>query len=316
MTAESRVVADIGGTNSRLAVFHESSGRFSSVATFRNSDHSSLEDILGLWQSNLKETCPANACFAIAAPLAGDRVKMVNIGWSFSRCELGHQFGFEHLHWLNDFEANAHALPHLQATDLTPVQPGKARDHEDVCTVGPGTGLGGAALRWIEGRPCAFAAEPGHMGLSPGSDLELAIFRELLPIHGNIYAELLVSGKGLVTLYETIAHIAGATAEPLEPAEVSKRALEGKDPHCQQALGTFCALLGSACGDFLVANGIYGGLYIAGGIAPRIAGFLQSSEFLERMHSKGAMGEHLRATPVSIVTAEYPGLLGAAHAPF
>ncbi|MFN3164250.1 MAG: glucokinase [Pseudohongiellaceae bacterium] len=149
-----------------------------------------------------------------------------------------------------------------------------------------GTGLGGAALRWIGGRPCAFAAEPGHMGLSPGSDLELAIFRELLPIHGNIYAELLVSGKGLVTLYETIAHIAGATAEPLEPAEVSKRALEGKDPHCQQALGTFCALLGSACGDFLVANGI--STYMQESLRP--GGILQSSEFLERMHSRADGG--------------------------
>jgi glucokinase len=181
--------------------------------------------------------------------------------------------------------------------------------------VGPGTGLGGAFLDWFAGIPRSFACEPGHMGLAPGNELELDIFRLLLPRHGNIYAELLVSGPGLARLYRALGEIRGEPAEPLEPAEISQRALAGRDALCELALATFCALLGSACGDFLLANGSYGGLYLAGGIVPRLSGFLDSSDFHSRLIAKGAMRETLTGVPVYVITSEYPGLIGAAHAP-
>ncbi len=314
-TPDTRLVADVGGTNTRLAVFDQAKLTFRSVAQFTNRDYDSLQSIIDYWLKGLEEAAPRAACIAVAAPPSTEHVTMINIGWSFSCRALARQFGFQHLTCINDFQANAHALPHLDADDLEQLHAGSKGRGDGLCTVGPGTGLGGANLRYINGRPIAFAAEPGHMGLSPGSEMEFAIFELLLRRHGNIYAELLVSGNGLVLLYRTIAELAGISPESMDPADVSRRGLEGSDAQCVQALQVFCALLGSVCGDFVLANGCYGGLYLAGGIVPRMATFLRSSDFLKRLHEKGAMGDHLQAMPVYIITADNPGLIGAAHAP-
>jgi glucokinase len=315
MTPTTRMVADIGGTNSRLALFDENSGSFRSVRHYANCDHPSLESVIEAWLKELNEAAPVTGCLAIAAPPATEHITMINIGWSFSCSALARQFDFRELACLNDFQANAYALPYLNPRDLEPIHPGDKSGSDALCTVGPGTGLGGAILRRIAGEAIAFAAEPGHMGLSPASELELAIFERLLPQYGNIYTELLVSGSGLTLLYRTICELNGLTPQRLDPADVSRHGLEGTDPQCVVALEVFCALLGSACGDFVLANGCYGGLYIAGGIAPRIVSFLQNSDFLVRLQNKGAMGAHLRTMPVNIITAENPGLIGAAHAP-
>lgn len=313
--AGTRLVADVGGTNTRLALFDEATGEFRELVQFTNAEFHSLESVIEQWLGGLGESAPSRACIAAAAPPGGDQVRMVNVGWSFSRRELAARFGLHEFTMLNDFEANAHALPHLADGDVTRVHPGGDTANTTLATVGPGTGLGGATLRWSGGLPFASASEPGHTGLSPGSELELEIFRRLLPRHGNIYAELLVSGAGLARLYTTIAAINGLQDATLTPPEVSAGALSGDDELCVTALQTFCALLGSACGDFVLDNGAYGGLYIAGGIIPRMIPFLGDSEFLSRFQGKGAMQEHLERVPVYVITTGQPGLIGAAHAP-
>ena len=315
MTAAIRLVADVGGTNTRIGLFDEQHREFSSVASFNNCDHQSLAHVIRHWQEQLGERLPPRACIAAAAPPSGDQVTMVNIGWSFSIKDMAREFGFSQLGWLNDFQANAHSLPHLGQSDLQLIDPGRETEHKTLATVGPGTGLGGATLRWLGGVPYAADAEPGHAGLSPGNELEIAIFKALLPIHGDIYAELLVSGNGLVRLYTSIAEIHGAKPKELKPADVSRLALEGSDEYCVLALDTFCALLGSACGDFVLSNGACRGLFIAGGIVPRMIDFLRQSDFLARFHHKGAMREHLQAVSVNVITTENPGLIGAANAP-
>ncbi|TDG15541.1 glucokinase [Seongchinamella unica] len=315
MVTNTRMVADVGGTNTRIALFDEQLNEFRAVSSFSNRDHQSLSHVINHWRQQLDEAWPTAACIAAAAPPSGDQVSMINIGWSFSLKEMAREFEFSQLGWLNDFQANAHALPYLSPSDLQQIHPGQETEHSILATVGPGTGLGGASLRWAAGVPYAACGEPGHAGLSPGNDLEIAIFKALLPIHGNIYAELLVSGIGLVRLYNCIAEIHGSKPQALDPADVSRLALEGADEHCVLALDTFCALLGSACGDFVLDNGAYGGLFIAGGIVPRMIDFLQRSDFLARFQDKGAMQEHLRAIPVNVIIADNPGLIGAANAP-
>lgn len=315
MAAAIRLVADVGGTNTRIGLFDEQKREFSAVASYSNCDHQSLAHVIRHWQEQLGEILPDTACIAAAAPPSGDQVSMINIGWSFSLKEMAREFGFGQLAWLNDFQANAHSLPHLEPSDLELIHPGSETEHTTLATVGPGTGLGGATLRWMGGVPYAADAEPGHAGLSPGNDLEIAIFKALLPVHGDIYAELLVSGIGLVRLYSAICEIHGATPVAMEPADVSRLALERSDEYCVLALDTFCALLGSTCGDFVLSNGACRGLYIAGGIVPRMIDFLRQSDFLARFHSKGAMREHLQAIPVHVITAANPGLIGAANAP-
>lgn len=316
MSAATRVVADVGGTNTRLALFDGQRREFRAVGSFHNRDYRDLAEIITHWRDQLEEAWPSEACIAAAAPPAGDQVTMVNIGWSFSRAAMARELAFSQVNWLNDFQANAHALPHLGARDLHLLHPGDVPKNNILATVGPGTGLGGATLRWAAGIPYAADAEPGHAGLSPGNELEFAIFQALLPRHGNIFAELLVSGIGLVRLYTCIAEIHGARPRALEPADVSRLALAGSDEHCALALDTFCALLGSACGDFVLANGAYGGLFIAGGIVPRMVEFLKGSEFLARFQAKGAMQELLQTIPVNVICADHPGLIGAANAPF
>jgi glucokinase len=298
-----------------MAVFDPANAEMSGICAYLNCDYASLEAIISAWLDQLQQEQPRDFCLAAAAPPAAELVTMVNVDWSFSCRDIAARFGFERVHWLNDFQANAHALPYLGADDSVTIAAGAARPQGKLAVMGPGTGLGGAALEWVGDRPIASNSEPGHMGLAPANDLELEIMRRLIPAQGEIYAEYLVSGPGLVRLYRIIAEIYGDTPQALSPAEISQRAIDASDDSCRQALATFCGLLGSACGDFLLARGAYGGLFLAGGIVPSMLDFLRASSFLERLRGKGAMTEHLAQVPVKLITLPHPGLLGAAHAP-
>ena len=311
----SRLVADVGGTNTRLALFEPATNAYRALATYINRDYSRFEDIIASWLEALDEPRPTQCCIAVAAPPADDRVTMINIDWSFSCRELARRFGFADLRWLNDFQSNAYALPHLSDADKALLRAGTGADPGKLATVGPGTGLGGSTLEMVAGQARAHACEPGHMGLAPATPLELEVFRVLLPRHGDIHAELLVSGPGLQRLYQTLAEIHGLTVETLTPEEISRRALQAEDGPCRDALATFCALLGSVCGDFVLANGAYAGLYLAGGIVPRMIPFIRDSQFEQRFQRKGAMHDHLARVPLYVITTPQPGLIGAAHAP-
>lgn len=309
-----RLVADVGGTNTRLALFNPDTNRLESVAYYTNRDFAALEDIIARWLAELPGAPPTQACLAIAAPPTGDRVEMINMNWSFSLSGLAERFGFDRLGFLNDFEANAHALPHLAAAELATLAPGEP-GADVLAVVGPGTGLGGSALIRCAGGDIARACEPGHIGLSPGDALELELFGLLLAEHRDIYAELLLSGPGLARLYRALATLRGEQAEALDPVDVSQRALAGQCDTCASALATFCALLGSFCADFVLCHGAYGGLYIAGGIAPAILEALENSAFNRRFEQKGLMTPLLEKVPRHVITGTTTGLTGAAHAP-
>lgn len=308
------MVADVGGTNTRLALFDPSDGTLRAEHHYRNRDYDRFEDVIAAWLDALPETAPARGCIAVAAPHTGDRVEMVNMDWSFSCRGIARRFGFTGFRRINDFEANAFALPYLGVHDAAALHEGDGTGGK-LATVGPGTGLGGATLEEVAGIHHACACEPGHMGLSAGSGEELELFRLLLPRHGDLYAELLLSGPGLARLHQALAEISGEQVEAVPAPVISARAVAGEDPLCERALHAFCALLGSTCGDFLLANGAYGGLYLAGGILPQIIPFLRESAFHQRLVAKGAMRDQLDAVPVWVITRPAPGLLGAAHAP-
>ncbi len=315
-SAPVRIVADVGGTNTRIALFDGTNNGFRALTCYVNRDFNSLEEIFQQWLEALEEPSPETCCLAVAAPPSEDLVVMSNMDWSFSCSELAIALGFAQLRRLNDFEANAYALPHLGTGERAILSKGRSETAAGrLATVGPGTGLGGACLDYFDGVPHSFACEPGHMGLAPGNDLELELFRRLLSQYGNIYAELLVSGPGLVRLYHTLGDIRGEATEGLEPADICERALAGQDTLCVLALETFGALLGSICGDFLLANGAYRGLYLAGGIVPGMIDFLAASTFQQRLVEKGAMSRILADVPVYVITTGQPGLIGAAHAP-
>ncbi len=311
-----RLVADIGGTNTRIALFDYERKTLRALHQYVNREHGSLEDIVQAWLDDLGEAAPPDCCFAVAAPPPFDhQVTMLNIDWRFSPDALSRRFGFSSLRIVNDFEANAYALPLLGNTDLAPLHGGRDPLPGKLATVGPGTGLGGSTLDTRGPVPRASACEPGHMGLAPATELELSLFEYLRPRHGEVYAELLVSGPGLKRLYESIAAVRGQRCEDLDPEQISARARADSCELCVDALQAFCALLGSVCGDFVLANGAYGGLYVAGGIAPGMVEFLRASPFAERFREKGKMGDHLARVPLYVITCDTTGLTGAAHAP-
>lgn len=310
-----RLVADVGGTNTRIAMFDPQDGGLTQVAEYRNREFESFEALVGCWLDALPTAPPGQGCIAVAAPPARDQVHMSNMNWSFSCSDLAARFGFERLGWINDFVANAHALPHLAATDRVRLFPGNPAQPDRLAVVGPGTGLGGAVLDCSGDPPWSYPCEPGHMGLSPASADELAVFGELLKRHPDIYAELLVSGPGLARLHDVLCELDGGHAGAMEPEEISRRALSGTDPRCARTLRLFCELLGSVCGDFLLANGAYGGLFLAGGIVPGLIDVLPTTGFRDRLVCKGAMQDLLETVPVEVITARHLGLIGAAHAP-
>ncbi len=317
MIHDTRMVADVGGTNTRIALFDPATAELRALTVFKNSEYSRFEDVIAAWLENLDEPAPQQCCIAVAAPPSRDLVTMSNIDWSFSCSELARRHGLGRLLHINDFESNAYALPHLGSEELTLLQRGDVSEASStLAVVGPGTGLGGSFLiQMPNGERYAQACEPGHSGLSPVTELEMELFTLLLTRHDYIYTELLVSGPGLLRLYQALAEIRGTGAQASRPADISRRAVAGADELSVLALNTFCGLLGSACGDFVLNTGSYGGLYLAGGILPGMAPFLTASPFLQRLQAKGAMRDQLARVPVQLIISGHPGLIGAAHAP-
>ncbi len=315
------MVADIGGTHSRLALFNPRENELRAVQRYNNDEHSSLQTVIATWRETLQEPFPTQACLAIAAPPFNDHISMINRDWTFSLRELKAQFGFSKLAALNDFVAIAHALPYMNPRELQTIQPGvpqndaRPRVTTKLAALGPGTGLGGATLHRQGTTTLVHASEPGHMGLSPQSDLDLALCQALLAQHKRLYAELVLSGPGIERLYRAMADVRGEPASDRNAQEISELALAGDCELCQATLDSFFALLGATAGDYVLANGAYDGLYLAGGIIPKMYPLLASSPFLERFQNKGEMTAHMQRIPVYTITLENPGLLGAAHTP-
>ncbi len=314
-TAGPRMVADAGGTNTRLALFDPATQELRALQSYSNREFAGFEDVVANWLSSLGEPPPEAACVAVAAPPARDRVVMSNANWSFSCRELATRFGFGQFRVINDFEAIAHALPHLLPADLVTLHPGGEPEGSRLAIVGPGTGLGGAVLQRCSHGWQAIACEPGYTDLAPTSPDEIRLWSLLLQQHPRVYAELLVSGPGLQRLYRGLATLGGTGPEALVAPEIAQRALQGRDPVCVAALAYFCALLGAACSNFVLANGSYGGLYLAGGILPQLLPLLQRSDFHRRFVERDPLRAQLDSIPVFVITHAQPGLLGAAHAP-
>jgi glucokinase len=308
-----RLVADIGGTNARFALWDERQGRLESHRVYRTADFPTLRDAVAAFLADAGAGHIHSACLAVAAPPATDRVVMTNSPWSFSIRELQASFRLAQLRVINDFEAIALALPLLAGDQLAPLRQGTGAGH--LAVLGPGTGLGGAKLVTGHGAPIAVHCEPGEVTLGPGSERErelfVLIYRELDEIHN----EDLLSGRGLERLYLASAALLGQPVEALDASDIAERATASSCSASAMALDTFCALLGSAAADFVLSNGAFGGFYLAGGIPPRIEPFLRDSDFLDRFTRRRSMTQTLESVPVYLVREPQPGLLGASLAP-
>lgn len=305
------LVADIGGTNARFGLVQEPDAAPARVQVLACRDHAGLSEAAATYISrHAGDVRPVAACVAIAGPVAGDGTfRLTNAHWADSAAAIRADLGLDHVELINDFEALALALPSLRPADLRAVGPALPTGTGTCVVLGPGTGLGVAALVRAGDRMAAVAGEGGHVDLPAATDRELELVRMLRAEYGTASAETLLSGDGLGRLYGLIARIHGVPVEPLSAAQICARR---SDPLCHETLETFCALLGSFAGNTALTFGARGGVYLGGGILPRISDVLRRSDFRRRFEAKTPVHGYLRAVPTALITAPTPALAGAA----
>ncbi|OWQ88960.1 glucokinase [Roseateles aquatilis] len=313
------LVADIGGSNARFA-WVDGPGR--PVEHVRKLPVAQYESLRAAAEAYLKELAalgitarPRRASLALATALEGDRVELTNSHWTFSRRQLQADLGLDELRLLNDFEALALSLPGLRSDQVAAV-PGPALGSPTgmLAVIGPGTGLGVGGVIETSGGWVALPGEGGHMTLAPTNDYEselLAAARREFP---HVSAERFLSGIGLPTLHAAVATVAGQPSSPrLSAEQIVERALAG-DALCDRTMTQFCAFLGSFAGSVVLTLGARSGLYIGGGIVPRLGERFFSSPFRERFEAKGRFSGYLATVPCVLITDTLTALSGAAFA--
>lgn len=308
-----RLVADIGGTNARFAL-ERGPGWIEEAETLACAGYPRFQDAARAYLE--RHGTPAeqvrHAVIAIANPVDGDVVRMTNHCWEFSLQAARAELGLETLLAVNDFAALAMAVPHLAASEL--VQVGGAAPALDgvIGLVGAGTGLGVAALVPAHGRWTVLQSEGGHVAFSPADRREQEILAHCWQRWDHVSAERLVSGPGLALIHEALRARAGLDPAPLEPAAIVERALAGADPLCVETLDSFCGMLGTVAANLAVTLCARGGIYIGGGVVPRLGEWFARSSFRARFENKGRFSNFAARIPCFVIHAPYPALGGAA----
>jgi glucokinase len=261
----------------------------------------------------------ARACFGVAGPVLDNRVPMTNLPWLVDGDAISAAFGIAHVRISNDFAAAASGIEMLQASDLVTLQPGEPVADAPRVVIGAGTGLGVAYMIGAEAGYRTIAGEGGHTGFAPSTQEQLELWRDLHSRQGRVVAEDVVSGPGLARICEFLGRREGKSAVSAAAlsagdaaAAIAHAALESADPLCSRALDMFVSCYGAIAGDYALTVMARGGVYVAGGIAPKILPRLSGGGFLAAFNDKGAFSGAVRKIPVLIVTNERLGLLGAA----
>jgi glucokinase len=315
--AGARLLADVGGTNARFAWQAGEGAPVGEVHTLPCDDHASLAAAIEHYLARVGRTAPAECAIAIANPVTGDEVAMTNHHWAFSISALRARFGFEQLRVLNDFTALALALPSLPADELRPVGGGASVAGTALALIGPGTGLGVSGLLPAGTGWVPLQGEGGHVTLAGCTAREQRVLAHLGEQYGHVSAERAVCGQGLADIHR-ILHAIDHPWQPQRPLgapEVTRGALRDGDARCTEALGLFCAFLGTAAGNLALTLGAQGGVFIGGGIVPRLGTWFDASPFRERFEAKGRFRPYLAPIPVYVIESQRsPALLGAARA--
>lgn len=310
------LVADIGGTHARLGLVADESTEIFGIEQFSNKEFQSLEDVIRHYLLSSKcTTLPKKACFAVASPVLGDQVQFTNNSWSFHIPTLKKNLALDTLHVMNDFEAIARSLPLLSKKDLHQLGEGKgsAALGQTMAALGPGTGLGmGAAVPNGLGGFVPLPSEGGHASFAPQDEREHYIQSFLMQENGFVCIEDVVSGQGLENIFRALSHRDQKSEARVSAKTISDRAMIETDPLAVESISTFCSILGSVAGDLALTTGARGGVYLAGGILPKILDFLDRSQFRKRFEAKGRYAPYLAAIPSYVIIGTEPGLIGAA----
>ena len=305
------LVADVGGTNIRLAL--ATADGLAELRCFRCADFISLEAVIRHYLESVAKT-PDYGCIAIAGPISGDRFQMTNLGWSSSIRSLESSLGLARLWVINDYTAIAMSLPSLGGDQLLTLRRGEANGQAPMMVCGPGTGLGAAQLVPVKGRYHPVSGEGGHVDFAPVTPRQQQLHQVLARRFGHVSVEQLLSGPGLENIYQALVVLTpdASVATTLPASEITDGFIEQKCTLCIEAVNLFCQVLAQAMANMALTTGALGGMYIAGGIMPRLVNYLDIARFGEDFINKGRFRQYLAAIPVYLVTEPQPGLIGAA----
>ncbi len=308
------VVADIGGTHARFAWLTPGGG-VGPVTRLTTSDFAGFAVALEAFRDTTGGPRPARLCLAVAAPIIGDDVALTNAHWRFSIGELKKHLNLVDIVVANDYEALAMALPRLGAGDRRCIGPpaGEGQTGAPMAVLGPGTGLGMAGLVPVEGGWATVSSECGYIGLSPLEDRELDAFCILRERYGRVSTERVLSGPGLVDLHAALAALDGRLPGETTAAAIIRSASENPQGPAAETVLMFCNLLGGLAGDIALIFLARGGVYLAGGILPRIIDILDASSFRKRFEHKGRGSHVVSGIPTFLITHESATLLGCAE---
>jgi glucokinase len=317
------LAGDIGGTHTRLAFFDVVNGRFSlvSASVFPSREYSGLDEIVAkfVYTANLR---PDTACFGIAGPVRNGRVEASNLPWVIESKRLAGELKITKALLINDLEANAWGIPALDAKDVVALNKVKGEPVGNQAVIAAGTGLGEAGMYWDGSQHHVFASEGGHGDFAPRNQLEVELFNYLRTRFGHVSYERIVSGPGLVNVFNFLRDTGRGAPQPWlldemtnsDPAAaISRAAIESKCPLSEQAVDLFISIYGAEAGNLALKIMAVGGVYLGGGIAPKMLTKLSGPLFMQAFAGKGRMQALLESMPVRVITNDRIALLGAAR---
>ena len=312
-----RLLADVGGTNVRFGSQFEAGGSIAKVHAYACANFESLWDAIihHLWQEKLAQ--PRSCAIGIATPVMGDHVSMTNHHWTFSINALKHCLHLDQLLVMNDFLTLALAIPTMTPNELHQIGSGTPVAGQPMGLVGPGTGLGVASLIPLHGGKdvVAIPGEGGHVTLGSCKPEEAAVLKVLGERFGHVSAERAISGPGIENLYAALGQVRNIVLPERTAAEITSGAIERGDPFCISVMDMFCSLLGQVAGNVALTLGTRGGMYIGGGIVPRLGEWFEQSSFRSTFESKGRFTRYLRDIPTYVLPANAEAALrGASRA--
>jgi len=314
---------DIGGTKTVIGLFEQAGGRLQAVReeTFPSKNYATLEAILDRFLGGGSRPALRSACFGVAGPVIEGKSKTTNLPWELDELTLEKSLQVPRVKLLNDLEAAAYGMLHLDPTDLSVLQPGLKRQG-NIAVIAAGTGLGQAILYWDGEHHHPIASEGGHADFAPHTDVEVDLLIYLRREFGHVSCERVLSGPGLFNIYHFLRD-SGFAAEPDwlrqriaqgDPgAVISQAGLAGEHPLCTRALDLFCSVYGAEAGNLTLKALAVGGVYVAGGIAPKILPRLQDGAFIQAFTDKGRFSDLMRSIEVKVALNPRAPLIGAAH---
>jgi glucokinase len=309
--ADWALVGDIGATNARFALV-EAGGEPTQTRSLLCDDYASIGNAIAAYLAEAGGIEPRQGVLAVAATPLGDEVRLTNHPWTFSIESLRQRLGMRRLEVVNDFHANAAAVPYLSESERLQIGAGEPVLGAPIGVIGPGTGLGVSAVVPIEGGFTPVPGEGGHVTMAPADARESAVLDIMRARYDHVSAERVLSGPGLVNLYNTLCELSKVPAAPLTSAQITDPRTEALDERAQEATQMFCAMLGTVAGNLALTLGARGGIYIAGGIVPKLGDAFAQSRFRERFEAKGRFNSYLALIPTYVVVRPFAALLGAA----